>query len=146
VNVIEVAAGLLFHKGKLLVTQRNAAAHLGGLWEFPGGKREPGETFENCLVRELREELGIEVRVGSQIEDLTHSYPEKTVRLRFFLCTLEPGSPLPQPLDCAACAWVAQSDLENYDFPAADARLLQMLAGAGEIWRDGVAGAGSPQI
>ncbi len=63
-QVVDVAAGLIFRDGKLLITQRRTDAHLGGLWEFPGGKREPNETFEECLVRELREELGIEVVVG----------------------------------------------------------------------------------
>jgi 8-oxo-dGTP diphosphatase len=146
VNVIEVAAGLLFHEGKLLIAQRNATSHLGGLWEFPGGKREREESFENCLVRELREELGIQVRVGSEVEDLTHQYREKTVRLRFFLCTLEPGSPLPQPLDCAGIAWVGQKELRDYDFPAADAFILHRLAAPGQIWDCGVAATGSPQI
>ena len=60
-EVIEVAPAWFFATGKLLITQRHADAHLGGLWEFPGGKREPDETFEECLARELREELGIEV-------------------------------------------------------------------------------------
>jgi len=62
--IIDVAAGLVFREGKVLITQRHAGAHLGGLWEFPGGKREPDEAFEACLQRELREELGIEVVVG----------------------------------------------------------------------------------
>ena len=89
--VIDVAAALVFRDGKLLITQRHADAHLGGLWEFPGGKREPDETFEACLVRELREELGIEVAVGELVESLTHAYPEKTVHLRV----------LPLPLDAS---------------------------------------------
>src|SRR5512134_3411193 len=62
---VEVSAGLIFRAGKLLITQRHADSHLGGLWEFPGGKREPGETFEECLTRELQEELGIQVEVGT---------------------------------------------------------------------------------
>src|SRR6185369_17339571 len=82
-EIIEVAAGLVFCEGKLLITQRNADTHLGGLWEFPGGKREPGESFEQCLIRELHEELGIEVTVRELVESLTHAYPEKTVLLRF---------------------------------------------------------------
>ena len=83
--VIEVAAALVFRDGKLLITQRNADAHLGGLWEFPGGKREAEETFETCLTRELREELGIEVTVGELVESITqfggsiHSIDEVTV-------------------------------------------------------------------
>src|SRR5579871_5840657 len=80
--VIEVSAGLVFRDGKLLITRRHAGAHLGGLWEFPGGKREANETFEGCLARELREELGIEVIVGEVLESLTHAYPEKTVTLK----------------------------------------------------------------
>src|SRR5947209_16154187 len=83
---IEVAAGLVFRDGKLLITQRRADAHLGGLWEFPGGKREQDETFEECLRRELREELGVEVIVGELFESVTHAYPEKTVQLKFFRC------------------------------------------------------------
>jgi mutator protein MutT len=74
VKAIDVAAGLVFREGKLLITQRHPEAHLGGLWEFPGGKREPGETFERCLARELREELGIEIQVGELVESLTHAY------------------------------------------------------------------------
>src|SRR5580765_7280877 len=69
--VIDVSAGLVFRAGKLLITKRHDDAHLGGLWEFPGGKREPDESFEACLVRELREELGIEVAVGELVESLT---------------------------------------------------------------------------
>jgi mutator protein MutT len=76
VTTIEVSAGLVFRNGKLLITQRYTDAHLGGLWEFPGGKRECDETFEACLTRELREELGIDVRVGELVETIEHAYPE----------------------------------------------------------------------
>ena len=65
---IDVAAALIFRSGKLLITQRPADAHCGGLWEFPGGKRKPDETFEQCLVREIREELGVEVSVGGPLK------------------------------------------------------------------------------
>src|SRR5688572_6595740 len=103
-KIIEVSAGLVFRSGQLLITQRHATAHLGGLWEFPGGKREPGESFEQCLVRELREELGIEVSVGELFETITHAYPERTVLLKFFRCQLSQGEP--QAIDCAAVKWV----------------------------------------
>jgi len=128
---IDVAAGLVFHAGKLLITQRYADAHLGGLWEFPGGKRESGETFEQCLVRELREELGVEVAVGEHVESLDHTYPEKVVHLRFFKCRLLNGAP--QPLGCAAIKWIAREELTSHEFPAADARLISLLAAA-EYW------------
>ncbi|MBI5774717.1 MAG: 8-oxo-dGTP diphosphatase MutT [Verrucomicrobia bacterium] len=132
---IEVAAGLVFRTGKLLITQRRPQDHLGGLWEFPGGKREPGETFGQCLRRELREELGVEAIVGELIEELTHVYPEKTVHLQFFLCTLAAGSPEPQPHGCHALAWITRDELERHAFPAADARLLQRLRDHAGWWR-----------
>src|SRR5262245_12121952 len=78
---IEVAAGLIFRDGKLLITQRPRNSHLGGLWEFPGGKRLTHETYAECLRRELKEELGIEVDIGPIAESITHEYPEKTVHL-----------------------------------------------------------------
>lgn len=124
-NPIEVSAALVFRGGKLLITQRHADAHQGGLWEFPGGKREPGETFETCLIREIREELGVEISVGRLFEEITHAYPEKTVHLKFFLCALIVGEP--QPLDCAALRWIDRSELSHFPFPAADAQLLQKL-------------------
>ncbi len=132
-KIIEVSAGLVFRSGKLLITQRHADAHLGGLWEFPGGKREAGETFEACLVRELREELGIQVEVGALFEDTTHAYPEKSVRLKFFICRIERGEP--QLLGCAALKWVVRGDLAAHEFPAADATLLERLLHADDLWR-----------
>jgi mutator protein MutT len=132
-QAIDVAAGLVFRAGKLLVTQRPLDGHLGGLWEFPGGKREPDESFEECLVRELREELGIEVKVGPLVESLVHRYPEKTVSLRFFRCQWI--SHEPQPLGCPAFAWASPADLEKFGFPAADARLLERLRSSSELWR-----------
>jgi mutator protein MutT len=132
-RAIEVSAALIFRAGKLLITQRHADSHLGGLWEFPGGKREPGESHEACLARELREELGVVVSVGQVLEDLTHTYPEKTVHLKFFLCRLESGEP--QPLGCAAIKWINRTELDAHDFPAVDARLLGKLKNAPELWR-----------
>ena len=122
---IEVSAALVFQHGKLLITRRHAGAHLGGLWEFPGGKREPDETFEQCLARELREELGIEVEVGGLFEEISHAYPEKAVHLKFFTCKL--ASDKPQTLGCAAFKWIEKAELADFEFPAADARLLEKL-------------------
>src|SRR3954468_4948554 len=98
-QVVDVAAGLVFREGKLLIARRFDNVHLGGLWEFPGGKREAGETFEQCLARELREELGIEIEVGEVLESLTHDYSEKSVHLKFFQCRWKQGEP--QTLGCA---------------------------------------------
>jgi len=122
---IDVAAALVFRDGRILITQRCADSHLGGLWEFPGGKREAGETFEQCLVRELREELGVEAKIGGLFEEITHVYPDQAVHLNFFVCELSKGEP--RPLGCAAAKWVGKPELGDYDFPAADARLLDRL-------------------
>jgi mutator protein MutT len=132
---IEVSAGLVFRAGTLLITQRPAGGHLAGLWEFPGGKREPGETFEECLQRELREELGIEVAVGTMVEEMAHDYPDKSVHLKFFRCAWRGQEP--QAIGCADFAWVRPDELDRYAFPAADARLLDRLrdpADSGEWW------------
>jgi mutator protein MutT len=126
-HIVEVSAALIFRNGKLLITQRHAKSHLGGLWEFPGGKREPGETAEQCLVREIREELGAEISAGELFAEISHDYPEKSVHLKFFLCRLLSGEP--QPLDCAAVKWIEKPELAAHEFPAADTRLLEKLRG-----------------
>lgn len=124
-KIIEVAAGLVFRDGKLLITQRCQGTHLAGLWEFPGGKREPNESYEECLNRELQEELGIEVQVGELIESISHDYPEKSVHLKFYRCSLVANEP--SPIGCDALAWITPQELDNYSFPEADARLLMKL-------------------
>jgi len=130
--VIEVAAGLVFHEGRLLITQRPPTGHLANLWEFPGGKREPGESFEDCLRRELREELAIDVEPGALLADLEHAYPEKTVRLKFFRCRLVGGTPV--ALGCQAIQWVDRQTLEDFKFPDADRRLLEDLQNSAGLW------------
>jgi len=133
-NVIEVSAGLVFREGKLLITQRRSQDHLGGLWEFPGGKRECDESDEACLSRELREELGIEVEVKELLESLRHDYPEKSVHLKFFRCVLLKGKP--SPIGCDAVAWVSAAQLTEYAFPEADLRLLGKLRSTPQLWID----------
>jgi mutator protein MutT len=130
---LEVSAGLLFRQGRLLITQRRAQDHLGGLWEFPGGKRHEGETFEACLQRELREELGIEVEVGELVETIQHDYPGKSVLLKFFLCRLRRHEP--QAIGCAALAWIQREQIAQYHFPPADARLLERIKSTAAWWK-----------
>lgn len=125
-GVIEVAAGLVEREGRILITQRKPGSHLAGLWEFPGGKREPAESWEDCLVRELREELAITVTVGLLRHETVHRYPEKTVHLRFYAATLVSGEP--EAIDCAAIAWVRPADLPEYAFPEADRELVALLS------------------
>jgi 8-oxo-dGTP diphosphatase len=137
---IEVAAGLVFRERRLLITRRRAGDHLGGFWEFPGGKKRADETFEECLARELMEELGIEVRVGRLFEEMEHEYPDRRVRLRFYLCRWLRHEP--RALGCEAVRWVDVGELEGHEFPAADARLVDRLRRAGTGWQDGPAGNG----
>ncbi len=129
---IDVAAGLIFRDGKVLLTQRYAHSHLGGLWEFPGGKREPRESFEECLRRELNEELGINVEVCELVQIVTHDYPGKRVHLQFYRCCLERGEP--QTLECPAFRWVARKELGDYEFPEADTQLLKELHRNDRLW------------
>lgn len=132
--VLPVVAGLVFRQGRLLITQRRPGDHLGGLWEFPGGKVESGETPTEGLRRELREELEAEVKVGDLIAEVAHAYPERRVHIQFFRCRLLCGEPVPR--HCAAVAWVTPTELDRYPFPAADARLLERLRTEPGLWRD----------
>jgi mutator protein MutT len=131
-KVLEVAAGLIFRDGKLLIAQRYQDAHVGGLWEFPGGKRECDESFEQCLRRELKEELGIDVDVRELVETITHQYSDRTVQLNFYRCRLTDGEP--KALGCPAFAWVSREELKNFQFPAADSRLLEKLSTDPKFW------------
>src|SRR3954468_14591876 len=107
-HTVEVAAGLVFRHGQLLIAQRHAQSHLGGLWEFPGGKREPNETILECLERELMEELGIEVKIGPLVQTVDHVYPEKSVRLHVYRCTWSRHEP--QKLGCPDFRWVTRHE------------------------------------
>ena len=122
---VEVAAGLIFRGGKLLITQRRTGDHLGGLWEFPGGKRESGESFAQCLKRELKEEIGVEVEVGELLQQVDYDYPEKQVSLHFFRCQILQGEPV--ALACPDLRWISRGELGGFEFPAADAALVERL-------------------
>ncbi|MBI1178514.1 8-oxo-dGTP diphosphatase MutT [bacterium] len=129
---IEVAAALVFHEGRLLITQRPATGHLANLWEFPGGKREPGESFEECLKREIQEELAMVIETGELLSEVRHSYPEKTVHLQFFKCRWLAGGP--KAIGCQAFEWITSNELDRFPFPAADAQLLAQLSNTPDWW------------
>jgi len=131
-KVVEVAAGLVFHEGKLLITQRPTTGHLANLWEFPGGKREPNESFEECLHRELSEELLIQVSDLELVESVEHTYPEKTVHLQFFKCRLKAG--ILKAVGCQDFRWVDREELGGFEFPAADEKLITLLELEGGLW------------
>jgi|TARA_B100001971_G_scaffold214410_2_gene251767 mutator protein MutT len=132
---VEVAAGVIFREGLLLITQRHESGHLGGLWEFPGGKCEANETLPQCLQRELLEELGVEVAVGELVESIRHEYPDRKVQVEFFLCKIVSG--YPRALDCQDLRWVEAAELTNYEFLPADEQLLQRLRNESKWWLQG---------
>jgi mutator protein MutT len=131
-KTVQVSAAVIESGGRVLIAQRRPGDHLALLWEFPGGKREPGETWEACLAREIREELGVPALVGALLDAATHVYADRTVELRFFRCELFAGTP--EPLGCHAIRWVAPAQLARFEFPPADRLLvdwLSRLPGAG---------------
>jgi mutator protein MutT len=122
-----VTAAVIERDGRFLVTRRQDGVHLAGAWEFPGGKCDPGETLEACMVRELREELAVSAVVGEEIFATTHAYPDRTVELHFLQCTLR-GEPVPQ--QGQSMQWVARHQLTALEFPPADEELIRLLANA----------------
>lgn len=124
-TVIEVAAGLIHRDGRYLIARRKAGVHLAGYWEFPGGKREAGETLEECLQRELREELNVRVDIPVPYRIVRHEYPEKVVELHFFRCVIESGEA--EALDCAELRWVLPEEFSQFEFPPADGVILEAL-------------------
>ena len=113
--------------GEVLIDQRLEEGLLGGMWEFPGGKQEQGETIETCIARELKEELGIALTVGDELITVDHAYSHKKLRFVVHLCDLVSGEP--QPLASQQVRWVRPDDLGNYAFPAANARIIEALLG-----------------
>lgn len=121
----EVTAGLIWKRGKLLIAQRPTQGRLGGLWEFPGGKQEPGETLPECLARELREELGIEIEVGEHLISVDQAYTHFDITLHAFAARHLRGQP--QALGCADWRWATLDKLDEYPFPRADRRIIEYL-------------------
>lgn len=119
-----VVAAVVERDGAFLVTRRTRGTHLEGHWEFPGGKCEPGETHADCLRREMREELDVEVAVGREILTTRHAYRDRTVQLHFYRCEL---AGMPRPRLGQAMRWVRRDELASLRFPPADAELIEQL-------------------
>jgi A/G-specific adenine glycosylase len=122
----DVTAAVIHHDdGRLLIAQRKPEAMLGGLWEFPGGKCQPGETLPDCLRREIREELGLEIEAGRHLTTIEHGYTHFRISLHVFECRHLDGEP--RALDCAAWRWVGLADLADFAFPVTDQKIIHLL-------------------
>ncbi|HEX7506117.1 MAG TPA: (deoxy)nucleoside triphosphate pyrophosphohydrolase [Polyangia bacterium] len=126
--LIRLVAAVIERDGRYLITQRRPTAVLPGLWEFPGGRVEEGESDEQALRRELRERLGTEVEVKAQIAHRVHHYRGYSVDLNLFQAAIQTGQE-PQALRVAAVLWVPSSEFEKYPFPAADQATTDLLLG-----------------
>ena len=123
-----IGVGVVLNEaGEVLIDQRLEGGLLGGMWEFPGGKQEEGETIEACISRELREELAIEVMVCELLISVDHAYSHKKLRFVVHLCSWLSGEP--QPLASQQVRWVRPDQLNDYPFPAANARIIEALLG-----------------
>jgi A/G-specific adenine glycosylase len=121
----DIAVGVVWRGEEILIAKRPPEGLLGGLWEFPGGKPEPGESLEAAVVREVGEEVGVKVEPGAKIAVVEHAYSHFEITLHAFHCRYRTGTP--RPLGCQEVTWVRPEELERYAFPAANRRVLAQL-------------------
>ena len=121
----EVVAALIWNDNKFLICQRPTTKNCALLWEFVGGKVEPGETKEQALIRECREELDIELAVGELFMEVVHEYPDLTVRLSLFNATIASGTP--KMLEHNDLRWITVSEIDELEFCPADDEILERL-------------------
>lgn len=126
--MIEVVAALIWQGYKFMICQRPVYKERGLLWEFVGGKVELGETKEQALIRECKEELNVLLSVGDVFMEVVHAYPDLTVHLTLFNATIAEGEP--QKLEHNDIRWITPREIANYDFCPADEEILQKIKGA----------------
>ena len=124
---LEVTAGVIWKGERVLITRRPPGSHMEGYWEFPGGKREGGETLEQCLERELYEELGLEVEVREPIVTVNHEYEDRVVTLYSYNCHIAKGRVVAK--ESQEVRWVKAGDLGKYLFPPPDAEIINIILG-----------------
>lgn len=127
----EVVAALIWDKDKFMICQRPAHKARGLLWEFVGGKVEPGETKEQALIRECQEELAVTLSIGDVFMDVVHEYPDLTVHLTLFNAAILEG--IPKKLEHNDIKWITLSEISNYEFCPADVEILKKIT---EVFRD----------
>ena len=123
--MVEVVAALIWDKEKFMICQRPAHKARGLLWEFVGGKVEPGETKEQALIRECREELDVTLSVGDIFMDVVHEYPDITVHLTLFNSHIVSGEP--QLLEHNDIQWITISEIKDFEFCPADTEILELI-------------------
>lgn len=121
----EVVAALIWDKNRFMICQRPAHKARGSLWEFVGGKVEPGESKKEALIRECREELGVTVEVGDIFMEVTHKYPDITVHLTLFSASIREG--VPQKLEHQDIRWITAAEIGQFSFCPADREILEKL-------------------
>jgi len=124
-HIVVGAAVTVNRKGEVLIARRLADGMLGGLWEFPGGKQENGETIQECVVRELKEELGINIEVGEFLTTVKHAYSHFTMDMHTFFARIKSGRP--RPIHCQDYRWVNISDLRTFPYSKADLKIIEAL-------------------
>jgi A/G-specific adenine glycosylase len=122
---IQVSAAVIFKKGRVYIQKRRAKGLMGGLWEFPGGKMESGETDIECLRREIKEELGVNIRIREKLMTHRHSYTRFRVTLHVFHCQIHSGTLSPSA--CDDWKWIKPDELKQYAFPAANVKIIKLL-------------------
>lgn len=122
----QIGVGVIWNdQSQILIDRRRQEGLLGGMWEFPGGKIEPNETVEECIKREIQEELGIDVVVGDRLTTIDHTYSHFRVTLNVFHCKYQSGEPT--PIECDEVKWVSLAHLSEYPFPKANERIIAIL-------------------
>jgi len=120
-----VTAGIIWKENRFLITQRPPKGLLGGLWEFPGGKQEKGETLSECLLREIREELNLEIEIIRHLASVNHAYTHFKITLHVFKCKYKSGKL--RLCGCVDAKWIQAEEIENYAFPGADRKIIEKL-------------------
>lgn len=118
-------------QGKILIDRRKPKGEMGGLWEFPGGKIEANETVEECIKREIREELAIEIIVGDRLLAIEHEYT--TFKVTLFVHDCQHLNGTPQPLECEEIRWVDVAEVDRYQFPSANIAIINILQARGVV-------------
>ncbi len=124
-KVIEAVAAVIERDGLFLITKRLETSPMGHCWEFPGGKIEPGESLEQCAVRECREEIDVGIEPVRFLQEEWYDYPHGRIHLHFVHCRLIQGEP--RPVECREVRWIRPGEFADFEFPPADRRVIEEL-------------------